>query len=293
MKIVLKMQGGLGNQMFQYAFGRALQEKTGADLILDTSDFKYDKVGRKFALESFNIPKNIAIDNSGKYNLIYDQRKNWVIKLMVKACPHFLFYIGSKFGVYIWENIRYKSIYVKNKNRTIYIHGLWQSEKYFKTISKLIRKELIVSTNISTEDFDVMKKMQSEKSVCVHIRRGDFLNKTNKLYNCPANYYYKAMDYMKKYIQNPCFYVFSDDINGVKEIFDLKQYNVRYMQKPRQDYEEFRLMCNCQNFIIANSTFSWWASYLKSGEGLVIAPQKWYTDNTDISGLIRDNMVCL
>ena len=291
--IIMKLQGGLGNQMFQYAFGRALQCKIGAKLVLDTSDFKYDKAGRKYALEPFNIPKDIIIDSSGKYNIKYDQRKNWIIKFGVKFCPMLMYNILSKLGIYIWEDIKFNDVKVDENRETVYVHGLWQSEKYFGHIQTKIKNELQVKSTLSTIDMKLINNMQKENSVCVHVRRGDFLNSNNKLYNCTNEYYEQAMKCIEEKISNPCYYIFSDDIEEVKEKFNFNKRKVVFINGKRSDYEEFRLMYNCKSFITANSTFSWWASYLGSDGKNVVTPKQWYTDETDISNLIREEMICV
>lgn len=289
--IVLKLQGGMGNQMFQYAFGRKIQEKTGRKLILDISDYKYDKAGRKYALGSFMLPKTIEIDSSGKYNYKYDQRKNWIIKLFVKLFPEALFRIGKRFGIYIWEDIRFLPFEIDTKFSDIYIHGLWQSEKYFYEIKNVIKKELRVAGDLQQTDKELIEKMKKVNSVCVHIRRGDFLSSNNNLEVCELEYYHRAMNFIQQSVDNPFYFIFSDDPEWAKN--NLGSGNAVIVSGSRMDYDEFRLMCNCENYIISNSTFSWWASYIGNNGGIVVAPKWWYSDSTDYSGLIRTDMFCV
>lgn len=293
-EIILKLQGGLGNQLFQYALARNIQLETGAQLIIDVSDFPYDKAYRSYSLEPFNIDKdNIIIDSSGKYNWKYDQRKNWIIKAGVKFAPNFLFNFANRFGIYIWEEIKYRKIDIDSHKRIIMLHGLWQSEDYFYTNRETIKKELKVITPISVKDKNLIDRMCLANSVCIHIRRGDFLKKSNNLCVCSKEYYMNAIKYIKKIVDRPMFYIFSDDIKDVKQSFNFDDENILFIEGNRKDYEEFRLMCSCTNFIISNSTFSWWASYLNGSNGVVIAPTKWYKDDTDISRLIRKDMICM
>lgn len=293
-KIILKLQGGLGNQLFQYAFGKTVQQNFGANLVLDISDFQYDKAGRKYALEPFNIDYSVVeIDDTGRYNILYDQRKNWLIKLGVKLAPELLYRIAAKFGVYIWEEIKFHPVTINKDFERICIHGLWQSEKYFNEIGNILKEELKIKHSPSEEDKNLISLIRNMNSVCVHIRRGDFLKNSNNLYNCTEEYYKKAMSYIEKNVISPVFYIFSDDINDVKKNFKFGGKDIVYIEEKRSDYEEFRIMYNCKNFIISNSTFSWWASYLREGDGIVIAPRKWYTDKTDISDLVRKDMILL
>lgn len=135
--------------------------------------------------------------------------------------------------------------------------------------------------------------MRAINSVCVHIRRGDFLKNSNNLSVCHEKYYLNAMEFIEDKVDNPIFYIFSDDILDVKNNFKFLGKRIIYVEGKRNDYEEFRLMYNCKHFIISNSTFSWWSSYLGGGDGIVIAPKKWYEDNTDVSNLIREDMLCM
>ena len=292
-KIIVKLQGGLGNQLFQCAFAMRLRNETHAKLVLDTSDFQYDSVGREYALKPFDIEEDVIIDSSGKFNWKYDQRKNWLIKIGVKLCPDELFRCAAKYGIYIWEDISYKDFSIDEKKNCIMLHGLWQSEKYFSSEREFIKKKLKVAFEPNERDNALINEMYRTNSVCVHIRRGDFLKKSNSLCVCPESYFLKAVEYIKSRIESPVFYVFSDDIDEVKQNFDFGIDNMIYVQGYRHDYEEFRLMYSCKHFIISNSTFSWWASYLRNGDGIVIAPRKWYEDSTDISNLIRKDMLCM
>ncbi len=294
MKIIAKLQGGLGNQMFEYAFARKLQLMTRAELILDTSDFKYDGAGRTYALEPFNIDKSsIVIDSSGKYNIKYDQRSNWFIKAGVKFAPSLLFDIFSKHGIYIWEDIKYRDFTPDFKKNVIYLHGLWQSAEYFKGYENEIKNELRVITPVSEIDSAIICEMKKTESVALHIRRGDFLKKSNNLAVCSEKYFLDAMDYIEKRVEKPVFYAFSDDIDDVKRSFNFSNKNVVYVEGKREDFEEFRLMYSARHFITSNSTFSWWTSFLGEGGGIVVSPRKWYEDKTDISNLLRDDMICI
>lgn len=276
--IVVKLQGGLGNQMFQYAFGRKVQEENGKKIVLDISDFEYDNL-RKYSLNNFSLNDKISIDDSGCYNKLYDRRTNILIKLGCNLFPNFCFKLFQKFGVYIWDFVGYKNFNIDSSKKNIYLHGYWQSDKYFSSISDIIRKELKVKNKINHDNVELYEKIQSTNSVCVHIRRGDFLVAKNKLKVCSNEYFSKAMEIMENKVDNHTFFIFSDDIKDVKQNFDFSPFNVVFVEKKNKDYEELRLMYSCKHFIISNSTFSWWAQYLSDSEDkIVIAPSEWYTD---------------
>lgn len=291
--IVIKLQGGLGNQMFQYAFGRTIQNKLGGELILDTSDYKFDKL-RKLSLNNLVLNEEVKYDNRGSYNILYDQRTNFLLKLIVKFAPNILFSLFSKLGIYIWDDAVYKNFTVSSITKNIYLHGYWQSERYFKEISNIIMKELQVKTSVKEENVDVYNMIANTESICVHIRRGDFLLSSNSLKVCDQEYFLKGMEMITSKVENPMFMIFSDDIEDVKRNFDFTGYNINYVEKKNQDYEELKLMYSCKHFIISNSTFSWWAQYLSQNDNkIVIAPAVWYTDGKNSDGLMMDNWIVL
>lgn len=281
----MKLQGGLGNQMFEYAFGRALQIKLGDELILDTSDFAYDEL-RNYSLGHFYLSNNMSIDSSGKYNMKYDQRCNKFLKLGVRFFPELQYSLLSRHGVYIWDYAKYKEVKLENCNE-YYFHGYWQGYDYFSDSIDVIRDEFQVKDKIMSVNCELLKQIQETNSVCVHIRRGDFLSSSNKLYNCRNDYYIAGMQNIEKTNSELVYYIFSDDITEVKDKFSFGNRRVVYVEQRNPDYEELRLMYNCKHFIIANSTFSWWAAVLsKNPNKIVIAPKVWYTDHRDVSHLL-------
>ena len=283
--IILKIQGGLGNQMFEYAFGRAVQLKLGDVLLLDTSEFAYDEQ-RDYSLNHFCLGNNQVEDDSGKYNSRYDQRANKMLKLGGKLCSGLQYVLLSKFGYYIWDYAKYKKVKV-NRHRTVYLHGYWQAYDYFSDIIDTIREELRVKEPPQVCNMEMLSEIRNSNSVCVHVRRGDFLLSSNKLCNCSVEYYISAMEYLESIDDNLVFYIFSDDIIDVKKNFSFGKHNVIFVEQRNPDYEELRLMYNCKHFIIANSTFSWWAAVLAKRKGKkVVAPLVWYTDHRDVSHLL-------
>lgn len=281
----MKLHGGLGNQMFEYAFGRALQIRLGCELILDTSDFAYDKL-RNYSLDHFYLNDSIQIDSSGKYNMKYDQGCNKLLRIGTKFFPELQYLLLSKYGIYIWDYAKYKEIKLADCEK-YYFHGYWQGYDYFSNSIDVIRNEFRVKDEVMEANRDLMKRIQESNSVCIHIRRTDFLSNSNKLYNCKNNYYICGMRFLEKGKTELTYFVFSDDIEEVKKKFSFGDRKVVYVEQHNPDYEELRLMYNCKHFIIANSTFSWWAAVLsRRTDKSVIAPKVWYTDHRDISNLI-------
>lgn len=276
--IIVKIRGGLGNQMFQYACARNIQLSSGNKIILDVSDYDYDDQ-REFSLSYLNLKSDVEVEKSSKYNKIYDRRQNKLLRIISKFFPKSTYRVLSKFNIFIWENISYTEIKPTSLTN-IFLNGYWQSEQYFSEIQPLLMQELKVQFPVAERNQELLKNIQTTNSVCVHIRRGDYLLPKNHLYVCDEKYYYTAMEQITKKIDNAIFYIFSDDINSVLESFDFSKFrDVVPVYQRNMDYEELELMYSCKHFIISNSSFSWWAQYLcENPEKKVLAPDIWYDD---------------
>ena len=262
---IIKLKGGLGNQLFQYAFGRYISTKRNEELLVDTDIMEVKKdTYRKYGLKNFNIKAKLATSDEVKKN-----------KYPFGALSKFLRLF--KFRVLKIQNIGWNSK-ISNSNKT-YFDGYWQSYKYTEPIRKELLKELTLKKSIGNKYFDILDKIKNTESVSIHIRRGDYVNnsKTSKIHNiCDLKYYAKAMDVIVKKLENPHFFVFSDDIEWVKE--NLKTtHPIVFVSKPGiEDYEEMIIMSKCKNNIIANSSFSWWGAWLNSNKDkIVVAPKRW------------------
>jgi len=170
--------------------------------------------------------------------------------------------------------------------------GYFQTWKYFADYEEKIRAELSVSTPPSKQNAAMIKELESCESVCVHVRRGDYLLDINAgLGNvCGYEYYDRAIKFMKEKLKSPVFYFFSNDhseIEWLKANWKFPDADIKYVDLNNPDYEELRLMYSCKNFIIANSSFSWWGAYLSQNKNkIVCAPSKWFetmpTENANI-----------
>ena len=194
----VRIFGGLGNQMFQYAAGLALAQKYNVQLKLDISFFKSCK-DRKFILDRFNISKDVIIsDRSGMFNSKIARK----IMSIVKFPKWYYRNYSPVFDNKIW-----------NLPKNVYMDGYFQSEKYFKEIEKIIRKEFVPAFELS-EDFNRwQKKIENCNSVSIHVRRGDYLFRKNiKTHGILGiDYYEKAVSKIENETENPQFFVFSDD----------------------------------------------------------------------------------
>ncbi len=274
--IIVRLQGGLGNQMFQYAFGRALSEHYKRPFHLDlrslldrtpTEEFVF----RDFDLDLFNISDlNIADENL----LSIFNGKSYLKKILNK--PHF----------YKEISLNYDSEVFNLSSRRILFEGYWQSEKYFNKIKDTIRKEFYIKENFNLNQEKLFNLITSTNSVCVNFRRTDFvtLKKANTIHGVPPmDYYYNAVKLLKKKGLKFNFFVFSDDIEWCKLNFHLDE-DLIYLDHSSFKGERFsiyfKLMQSCKYFIIPNSTFAWWAAWLSNyNEKIVITPKTWFADS--------------
>lgn len=264
MKIILS--GGLGNQMFQYAFFMALKEKNN-DVSLDTSLYSFVEMHNGYELEkSFGIRQPKI-----KY-------KKWNL-LKLRAALKF----GAKPIVY--KDPHYYDAIVLN-SKCMYFYGYWQTEKYFKGIEEKIRN-LFIFRNMDEMNLEIASNMSSNISVSLHIRRGDYLGCNIYSDVCTEEYYTKAVDLILDKVEsknNILFYVFSDDIRFSENF--IKKINIPYkiidINTNENSYKDMYLMSKCKHNIIANSSFSWWAAWLNTNKDkIIIAPKRWFNIDSE------------
>lgn len=246
--VIVKLNSGLGNQLFQYAFGRRLAYELNVPLKLDISWFIQNS-SRKYYLKYFNIIENFAskneIDTIKQTSYLKEQNHQFM--------PNFL-----------------------NVPPNVYVEGYWQSEKYFKAIEEIIRKEFSLRYHQNEANQKMAEKIKDCQAVSLHIRRGDYLYSPQH-YVCSIDYYYKAVNQITANLQSPHFFIFSDDWQWVQTNFKLS-YPVTYVTLNNEEhcYEDLRLISLCKYHITANSTFSWWGSWLSDNPNkVVITPKHW------------------
>ena len=260
MKVVVKLMGGMGNQMFQYAFGKRISLQTGRELILDLSflnrrDLGPNFVYRNYDLDIFNLSKHKIVDKFDEnYELIVDD-----------------FDFKSKDLTPI-DNIIEKCL--NNKSENIYLDGYWSSPKYF---SNSINSEFSFKDPIINESTSLLQDILSSNSVLLNIRRTDFLN-GNFHGVFEKDYILNSINKLNKTEDNLKFFIFSDDIQWCQDnLFDIpNSVIVDHAHKGNKFSNYLQLMTNCKHFIIPNSTFAWWAAYLSQNQNKkVIHPEIW------------------
>jgi hypothetical protein len=287
-KIIMKLQGGLGNQMFQYALGRHLALKNNADLNLDISHYKEDKK-REYELKHFNIVENFATNEEIKSFKKFKKCHKRIIGRLYNA----IFADESK---YILENhFRFMPEVLINARSNVYLDGYWQTEKYFIDIQDIIRKDFLPK-KISAGYEKNLKQNQSKISISIHIRRRDYAQNKKTFEHhgiCSPEYYKTAAERIKQVIKKPSYFIFSDDIEWAKNNFKIDGEIIFVSNGILQNYEEMILMSKCDHNIIANSSFSWWGAWLNPNkEKIVIAPKRWFqTPKMDTRDLIPDSWI--
>ena len=187
----------------------------------------------------------------------------------------------AKKGVFVWKSARiYKPLPLLNEKfqKRIVLNGYWQSEKYFSDVAEILRMELTPKEPLQPQNEELYNKIKNTNSVCVTIRRGDFMNDKNKgtFYICDNTYFRNALSYIKKRLPDCTFFGFSDDIEWVKNNMEFPG-EVYYESGVDPVWEKLRLMSACKHFVLSNSSFSWWAQYLSNEKKkIVVAPDIWY-----------------
>jgi hypothetical protein len=265
--ILVQIKSGLGNQMFQYACGRALALRNKDTLKMDISEcVRTDMPLWKYRLGVFNVKENFA-----------SEEEISLLKFPHGSFSVFLFKVRTKLGI---SNIGY-SWRIKNSKGSLYLNGFFQTERYFNDFSDEIRQEFTLKNPLGDKARMVMDTIQkSPGAVSLHIRRADYASDktTNTIYGTfTTQYYFDALAYIASKTTEPLhIFFFSDDIEWVKNNVKTP-YEATYVSSPDiADHEEIALMSACTHNIISNSTFGWWGAWLNTHKGkIVVAPKLW------------------
>ncbi len=282
--VVTRLLGGLGNQMFQYAFGRAVAIKNNTHLLLDikelaNKDAKH--IYRNYSLNQLSIKAELLV---GEIEIESKRKKD-----IPKNIFHKL--IGKqKFKSIVEQKFHFDEKMPFPEDNS-YLQGYWQSPKYFEAIENEIRNEFQYTAPLSKAANNFLTDINNAKAVSLHIRRGDYANNPETLaYHgmCDLDYYVRAINFVSSKIENPVYFIFSDDSKWVEENFNSAALGfdfkcVLVCKENLNQFEDLKLMSSCKHAIIANSSFSWWGAWLiNQNEKIVVAPQKWLA-NTDIN----------
>lgn len=309
--INVEMHGRLGNQLFQYAAARSLQEKTKQPLLFSfrtvfNEQDKEGNIGWEDSLKDFNVKpyqtykgkKSVLFLNTTMFQKIigliyYFMYKPILLKDEFNFQKLYKYQIKwqnllSKNGIW-WLKQGYYS-YSLSKNKTYVLNGGFESKKYFDEIRPLLIDEITPIHEIHNEEKQMIEYLKSVNSVCISIRHFSLENKKREqIFDvCDIEYYKKAIKKIQENVSKPVFYICSNDQEWVKQNFDFGENNIIYENANNKVAIKLYLMTKCKHFIISNSTFSWWAQYLGTYEKkIVISPSKWYNSEF-MSDLLND-----
>jgi hypothetical protein len=277
--------------MFQFAAGRALASKLNLEHRIDISGFE------RYQLHKYQLsPVFVGMEKATPLDLhnLIGWRSNTIAKRLV-AKPQLSWVRGRNFVVEphltYWPGI--ECLY-----KPSYLVGYWQSEKYFRAIESTIRTDFFFAQPLSQRNQQILNEITNSQAVSLHIRRGDYVQDSKKLAFhgvCSLDYYREAIAFLSQRIKTPKFFIFSDDMTWVKNNLQIK-FESCYVDHNTglESYNDLRLMSQCKHNIIANSSFSWWGAWLNANSSkIVVAPKKWYANQSDLNGVCPASWVKL
>ncbi len=280
--IMVRLMGGMGNQMFQYAFGRYLAERNGTQLKMDKTLLldrtpRPNAVFRNYDLDIFQIKEEFATEEEV-------QRFNGVpqANLLGKFKNRWRRAFGPE-RLVVQEGHHFDPDHLMLGDETCVV-GRWQSERYFAPIADQIRAEFSFRNPLDEAAQRMATHIESCAAVCLNVRRADYVSNatySQRLGAIPLSFYEQAVALIKEKVTSPELFVFSDDVAWCAENlhFDLPTTLVTHEVKGPKFQYYLNLMTRCQHFIIPNSTFAWWAAWLAPNSSkMVVAPTKWAID---------------
>lgn len=317
--IRLEMFGRLGNQMFRYAFARALQLKTGLPIKVSFHFVRIEADPKKTAsfdqgwensLQYFNVApmeeykkdKRLLFDSPdlsqkivGFFYLAYRKiflKLHLDIEGMWRVTRPWARLLNRE-GLFMLSNGYYD--YDNLNRKEYYLDGCFENSKYFSGIRDVLLKEFTPIAPPMQHNEQLYKQLSERQSVCVSVRTyheiADDKSMSNTYNTHDKSYYIRAMQYMKAHLDNPLFFICSDDIEWVKRNIDLNGYDVIFETGKDPIWEKVRMMYTCKHFVMSNSSFSWWTMWLsRNKKKIVVAPKRWYNDRFQ-GYLVEDWMI--
>lgn len=300
--IYTNVTGRCGNQLFQYAFARKISLITGdKDLSFDffnvkrwqdkTGDFSFDDQLKHFCV----LPYTATFDNKDFFEGFASKKQMAAHKKDMFFCKVFKKLTGSykkwqqvyeprlnKLGIYCHENAATAPLYTKEKEK--FIKGYFENRAYFDDIKEKLIEEFTPIYPEKEKNKALYDIIRSKNSVCVSFRRWSEVSEEVKKERevCTKEYYEKAVKKIKELVPDAVFVVFSNDVEWVKDNFDFGDNPVYFEDGTDEIWEKLRMMYSCKHFIMATSTFTWWAQYLCRNENkIVVSPKSWYAGNKE------------
>lgn len=291
--IVSAILGGIGNQMFQYAAGRALAVSRSESFMVDLAGFEnYSlhqgyELQRVFDLEAVRVGPNILRDILGW------RAGHFARKVLKRSAFSSLrgAHLAIEPHLNYWPGL-------DAMESPVYMMGYWQSARYFGHCEDVIRDDFRFRHPQEGRNTELAARMAACQSVSLHIRRGDYVtHKATReiMHACSLDYYREAVRRIDSQIPDAVYFVFSDDMDWVRQQADFLPRSVLIDHNCGQDsYRDMQLMSACRHHIIANSSFSWWGAWLNPRpDKVVIAPRRWFANDWDSKDLIPEGWVTL
>jgi len=283
--IITALFGGLGNQMFQYASGKALALRNRTSLKVDCQYFDPLFLTKaKATIREYELPV-FALEVK-KASLCCVNLYAPFISLKTKNS----FAINKVFNpLYISE--KRKFFYQTLPSRKfVYLYGYWQSWRYFRDFEMDIRNDFKFLKPVKDQNLEILNQIRTSMAISVHVRLGDFGN----INTLPSGYYSKAIDLMNQKYPDATFFVFSDEPHCASKYFTGLNFVLVNGNAGLNSYIDMQLMSQCKHHIIANSSFSWWGAWLNGQPNkIVVAPSVWYDNNTDTSDILPPDWIRL
>jgi Glycosyl transferase family 11 len=272
--IIARLNGGLGNQMFQFAAARALALRTGAALKLDTSAFARDRL-RDYDLGVYALADRVPIASAGELAAC-EQKKPRGLALIGKA----LGLGGAAIRAVREAHFHYDPV-LETATAPAFVVGYWQSERYFAAHADQIRRDFIPREPVEPENAAIATVISGTTAISLHVRRGDYVSdaKTQAVHGvCGLDYYARAMAAVEAQVASPHYVVFSDDPGWTRaNLTSAHPMTFVTANPPERGYRDLQLMSLCRHHIIANSSFSWWGAWLNGrADKIVVAPAQWF-----------------
>lgn len=293
-KIVVRIREGLGNQLFCYAAARRIAVKNHAELVIDDVSYfiRNEKYRRSYALHHFSIPARMALPAERFFpgecvrRLIAKARSRW----KPFGCRSYLQQELADFDPRLLE-LRLQG--------DVYFDGYWQSEAYFSDIEDIIRQDLVMQAPQDEVNREMARRIiSSRNAVALHVRWFEPPDVKESIRNVPGAYYRRAVQHAADHLEEPHFFVFSDDMTAAMALLSLPAGSYTTVGHNRGDamaYADLWLMSLCRHFITANSTFSWWGAWLSSqADKSVITPDPALLDRRNywrMAGLIPNGWI--
>lgn len=265
---IIRFKGGLGNQMFQYAFYLALKKRFPLSLFLFEMEEALHCHGG-YCLDKICKVRTAKIEQRYQYTKLH---LPWLLEKTHHVCQK--------------NSLQYEPAYFNRKYPILIFDGYWQSEKYFYSIKNQVRETFsFEKTLLNERSKELANIISSGNYISVHIRRGDYLSLSDYFGLCTLDYYLKAIETLRGNIDKPRFVFFSDDIDWTRNNIPINNSIYVDWNKGKDCWQDMYLMSHCKHNIIANSSFSWWGAWLNNNpRKIVIAPKRWFnfSPNYDI-----------